>query len=74
MYPVVVPDPAKAVEFFKKRDEKKWRYNVFWRNCKTYVLKGLRIGGADVDSGGPLPEVWENSDRQDTWDSLEDVP
>ena len=74
LFPIVVPNPEKAEAFFERRNRKRWRYNVIWRNCKDYVCKGLKKGGADFNQGGPLPESWNNSERSGTWNSKEDLP
>lgn len=73
LYPVLVPNPAKAVRFFESRNHMKWRYNLLLRNCKDYAVKGLRKGGANIRQNGILPGVWRNSPHAGSWNSLDDV-
>ncbi len=53
--PVFVPNPAAATAFFQANVGIGVPYNLFSNNCKHYVLKGLREGGAEISTYGPFP-------------------
>ena len=43
---VWIPNKAEALKFFN--DPTPWKYNIFTKNCKHYVISGFRAGGANI--------------------------
>ena len=56
--PVFVPYPAISRAFFQNNEGNRVPYNLIWNNCKHYVLLGLRLGGAEAPTVGPMPAVF----------------
>lgn len=45
---VFVPDMASTREYLDSHTGEPWKYNFFYNNCKTYCVKALDQGGANV--------------------------
>ena len=74
LFPVEVPNPQAAMDYFMRDTQKKYTYNLILRNCKTYIFKGLRLGGSMIKYGGPLPSHWVNTQIMlGSWRSVLDV-
>ena len=67
--PVSISDPAAATAFFAGQTGETWDYNLFTNNCKNYAIQGFQLGGAQLNTGGPYPANWTNSQFIGYWNS-----